>query len=563
MSRLRKRKIVTAILLVALGCVVAELEVTELVITKSAWGAEPTPQKATADSKFSKSGQYKKFTRALISMIATGEVDEAIQEYERRKEKTPDDLECLFGLAVAHAHRKELDKANEYAKMAVEAGLPIGRFHAGPRNLTGSLTDSPGFQKLSAKYPGELIHGPMVGAVSETTAKIWVRTVSEVPVKVVVSANVEMQNPVSSQTASTSADNDFTAVVNLSGLRPKTRYFYQVWIDDKQVGSKPASFSTFPTSGKASNFQIIFGGGSGYVPEHERMWDTMAKHDVTAFLALGDNVYVDRPELSETQRYCYYRRQSRLEYRRFVASCPVFSIWDDHDFGTNDCLGSPGTDDIPWKMPVWRVFKENWANPSYGGGEETPGVWYDVSIGDVDFIMLDCRFYRHDPRGEKQTMLGPVQKKWLLDRLSKSTATFKVIASSVPWTPLVKGKGEGSPDTWDGYPREREEVFSFIEENRIEGVFLMSADRHRSDAYKIERPNCYPLYEASSSKLTNKHTHGLIDHSLFGYNKQCSFGLLRFNTKKSDPELTYDVVNIENEVIHTLKVKRSELNFAR
>ena len=37
-----------------------------------------------------------------------------------------------------------------------------------------------------------------------------------------------------------------------------------------------------------------------------------------------------------------------------------------------------------------------------------------------------------------------------------STATFKVLASSVPWTPLVKGKGEGSPDTWDGYPRERE-----------------------------------------------------------------------------------------------------------
>jgi len=287
----------------------------------------------------------------------------------------------------------------------------------------------------------------------------------------------------------------------------------------------------------------------------------MAKHNVTAFLALGDNVYVDRPELTETQRYCYYRRQSRPEYRRFVASCPVFSIWDDHDFGTNDCLGSPGTDDIPWKMPVWNVFKENWVNPGYGGGDATPGVWYNFSIGDVDFFLLDCRFYRHDPRGDKQTMLGPVQKKWLLDRLRKSTATFKVIASSVPWTPLVKGRGKGSPDTWDGYPREREEIFSFIEKNRIDGVLLMSADRHRSDAYRNERPGCYPLYEVSSSKLTNQHTHSLIDHALFGYNKKCSFGLIHFDTTKPDPQLTYSIVNIDNEVIHTLTLNRSELTF--
>ena len=50
---------------------------------------------------------------------------------------------------------------------------------------------------------------------------------------------------------------------------------------------------------------------------------------------------------------------------------------------------------------------------------------------------------------------------------------------------------------------------------------------------------------------------------MFGYNEKCSFGLLTFDTEKTDPELTYDIVNIEDEVIHTLKLKKSQLSFNR
>ena len=95
---------------------------------------------------------------------------------------------------------------------------------------------------------------------------------------------------------------------------------------------------------------------------------------------------------------------------------------------------------------------------------------------------------------------------------------------------------------------------------KIDGVVLISADRHRSDSWRIDRPDGYPLYEFESSRLTNIHTHGIMKGSLFGYNKKCSFGLLTFDTTKPDPELTYQIINIDDEVIHTFVVKKSAIS---
>ena len=153
-------------------------------------------------------------------------------------------------------------------------------------------------------------------------------------------------------------------------------------------------------------------------------------------------------------------------------------------------------------------------------------------------------------------MLGDAQKKWLFRKLKSSKATFKVLASPVPW---AFGAKPGSRDPWQGYKAEREEIFSFLEANEIDGVILISADRHRSDIWKIDRPNGYPLYEFESSKLTNIHTHKVMPGSLFGYNKKCSFGLLRFDTAIPDPQVTYKIINIDNEVIYTFSLNRSQL----
>lgn len=341
----------------------------------------------------------------------------------------------------------------------------------------------------------------------------------------------------------------------IEGKKNAWQYDAKTWPWDRVLPN-----TSLKKDAPSEKFTIGFGGGSGYVPENERMWDTIGAIEPRALLLLGDNVYIDDPETPEMQRFHYYRRQSQPEWGKLAKAVPIYSIWDDHDFTTNDGWGGPDIEKPSWKRDVWEIYKENWDNPYYGGGKENPGCWFDFRIGDVHFIMIDGRYYRESPRDKSPSMLGAVQMKWLKKTLADKPATFKVICTNVPMAPKVK---PGSKDTWDGYSDERSAIYQFIADQKLPGVVILSADRHRSDAYKVDTKieGMYPLFEFSSSRLTNQHVHKLIDHSLFGYNEKQSFGRVDFDLTAEDPTVKYTIINIDGKAIHDLTVKLSQLQF--
>ncbi|MFO8014201.1 MAG: alkaline phosphatase D family protein [Phycisphaerae bacterium] len=503
---------------------------------------------------------YKQVHRDMVTDLSVGRTAKAAAEAEKFLEQHPGDAESHFILAAAHSQQGDLEKAMGHVNKAVAAGMPLERFLAGPRGLLAPLVESEAFKALAKGKASPLVHGPMVGSATDTSTRFWVRTDEEAGVEVRVrpaGAGGDAK-PVVAKGRTNAAD-DYTVVLEVTGLEPDTAYTYTVHVDGKKMTTPASAFCTFPKAGAPAKFRIVFGGGAGYTPEHEHMWNTIAGRKPLALLMLGDNVYIDTPKVRATQRYCYYRRQSRRQWRGLVGSTAVFSIYDDHDFGTNDCVPGPDIEDPPWKRKVWEVFTQNWANPSYGGGAKQPGCWYTFSIGDVDFFMLDCRYYR-TLKSDPPTMLGPVQKAWLKQALAKSTGTFKVLASSVPW---AYGSKPGSKDPWQGYKEERKELFDCLAAREADGVLLISADRHRSDYWKIERPGAYDLYEFESSRLTNIHRHGVMKGSIYGYNRTCSFGELEFDTSASDPAVTYRIITIDGKVDHTFEVKRSQLSHGR
>ena len=264
-----------------------------------------------------KTEQYKKQNRDAIVMILEGSPESARDHFLSYLSQHPNDLESFYGLAIAYTHMDKIDSGMYYVEQAVNHGLPFSRFLAGPRDLLSDLYKSDSFIKMSDKLGIELLHGPMLGQVTDSSASFWVRTLNVASIKVIVFD--DENNEYYSEIKRTSPLSDFTATVTVNGLIANQHYRYQLLINDK-IQKEIYSFKSFPKTSNSAKFSIGFGGGAGYTPIYERVWNTIASHNPLAFLFLGDNVYIDHPLLKPIQQYCYYRRQSRPKFRSFAAS---------------------------------------------------------------------------------------------------------------------------------------------------------------------------------------------------------------------------------------------------
>ncbi len=441
---------------------------------------------------------------------------------------------------------KDLDPYLIKALYGTDKNGQTGRF--GAEGGMADLLTEPAFVGLVKKHDLKLFNGPMLGDVKPSSAKFWVRTAGNAKVQIAV-------GDLTSEVIETSSVEDFTAVMTVSGLQPFTDYQYSVVLDGQRIERDAFKFRTAPQPGQKVQFDVAFGSGARYVPINEYAWKNMAKARPLAYLGLGDNVYIDVMDRRGAQRLFYYRRYLSPAFSQLASSVGLYAVWDDHDMAMNDSSGGAGLK-APWKIPNWNVFRQNWNNPHYGGGKEMPGTWHSFTLGDVEFFMTDGRFYRDK---KDKTMLGPDQKQWLLKALADSTATFKVIASGTMWS---DGADKDGKDSWAGtWSRdERDEIFDLINDKKLDGVLLISGDRHRSDIWKTDRTGGYPLYEFVSAKVTNQHTHKTFDNAVWSYNKGNFWGQLRFDLEPDDPVMTFMCVDISGDIVKEFPLKLSELS---
>ncbi|HKW86556.1 MAG TPA: alkaline phosphatase D family protein [Nitrospiraceae bacterium] len=350
-----------------------------------------------------------------------------------------------------------------------------------------------------------LVHGVATGDVTSHSALVWFRTAGRANVQVQWLPQDGSALPASSESVLTDQQHDFTGTVQLKELTPATPYRYEVsaqgldHVDRMHLSGwfrTPAADNvsepvTFVWSGDVGGQGRCRDAGDGY-PIFDRI---LAVKPAFALL-LGDTIYGDEvcpsppnapggdfvaTTLDQFRAKHRYQRAAQA-LQRFLSAVPVYTIWDDHEVRNNF---SGQHDPL---MPVGRqALLEYW--PISTPPDDPHRLYRQIRRGaDAEFFILDTRQYRSrnaEPDGPGKTMLGSAQRDWLLAGLARSTATWKLIATSVPLsnpkngTPLVPGN-----DSWaraadgTGFQTELRGIVQTILDRKIRNVVWLAGDVH-------------------------------------------------------------------------------------
>ena len=361
----------------------------------------------------------------------------------------------------------------------------------------------------------QIASGPMLGYVEMREALIWVQT--EQPTEIILEyAPIQGKRELYTLSMETSSNQANVAKFILPYLEPGTQYQYRLKVNGEYTSKEAYTFSTqalwqYRTDPPAFTFAT---GSCAYINEEKydrpgdpyggnyEIFPSIAAKQPDMMLWLGDNIYLRDPDWgSKSGIYHRYSHMRALpELQALWSTCPHYAIWDDHDFGPNDADRSFIHKD--WTLEAFELF---WGNPSYGL-PGMPGITSQFSFVDVDFFLMDNRYFRsnYELNSENHQIWGEEQVDWLIEALKYSKAPYKFVATGGQFlsdAPLYENHAQ--------YPEERAEVIRRIADERIKGVVFLTGDRHHTELSKLTFPNGIDVYDLTVSPLTSKS----YDHS--------------------------------------------------
>jgi len=483
---------------------------------------------------------------------------------------------------------------------------------------TGQTWPDPNAHDVVPYETSGMTHGPCIGAPTENSARIWIRTGTPVPFEVLYDTHLPLGADCQTASGRTDAASDNTGWVQLNGLLPGTRYYYAIRIDGQLADLRLnyhdtwPSFRTLPDVSTCRdpkynprglfNFAFSIGCGASQDPVRSGgqyasppAFDTILRQfgDEIAFHVMnGDAIYEElrdgtREGIRANYRLYWHRGRS---WARLIRNVPVLFMYDDHevgwdihgcgeeglgagkwlirDIGTSvwqeycgwssypqslhgrEQFGSatltagdpqlrdanadfsaldlttastlhvdPYTPMLKDQTPIYRPVKQSNKNagvysisrvvdrhtlqldrPARASGMVPYSIgthhWYDRQIGNCHLFVLDTRGERTRPnfgdyRDPSRSILGAVQKRWLLDGISRSSADFIFVVSPDPLVVYhtafhVDPQRGGVPkgDGFSSFVYEREQLITQFDQLH-KPVLVFTGDVHASACVRI------------------------------------------------------------------------------
>ena len=307
----------------------------------------------------------------------------------------------------------------------------------------------------------------------------------------------------------------------ITGLKPHKRYYYRFETRDRH--SPVGRFQTALPPDSRETVRFGFFSCADFTHGFYNAYAALAREDLDFVVSLGDYIYAEvndevgggravradgigkpNPYYPTTLReaatlpeyrakYALYRTDSSL--RGMHQMLPVVATWDDHEV-QNNYANSADDGGLPLRRrfsrarrdAAYHAFFESM--PVFARGRSQ--IYRSQRYGrTMELTMLDQRQYRDDQPcsdalsfpcrswDRARTMLGRRQLGFLKSRLAASPAAWKVVGGQSLIMPNRVHDGQYQRfDSWQGYPREREELLQHIAQRGIKDVIFLAGDVH-------------------------------------------------------------------------------------
>ena len=317
-----------------------------------------------------------------------------------------------------------------------------------------------------------------VGGVTPSGAMVKAKTTSGLNARLAVSTSPALSSPTFFGPVAPSSN---IVTLSATGLTANTQYYYGIEDNGVLDTTTTGKFKTFPTAGSSASFTCVVASCAGTSASadliatgvsNRAVFDTI-RNRAPLFLAhQGDRSYVNRSTNDVTGfRTDYDLVMSASRQHHLYRDVPTVYVWDDHDFGDNDCDTT-----APSKPAVSQVFRERIPRYTLPDASTTGAIYHSFEVGRILFIVADTR---HDKSpsanvdNSSKTLLGAAQKTWMNGILTSSTAKALVWLNGTPWMGLAG-------DTWNGYHTEQAELITlFTTTGWIDRMVCVDGDNHQ------------------------------------------------------------------------------------
>jgi alkaline phosphatase D len=387
-----------------------------------------------------------------------------------------------------------------------------------PPRGDGTAPAMPPFHPVAAFPEGILSGSPLPTAVV-----LWTRVKAgldeTVDLTAELSRTADFATVVATHTAKAVPERDHCVHIDATGLEPGTWYFYRFRAGG--TTSPVGRTRTAPARDAAvESAHVAFFSCQrwthGWFTSHRHLAE---QRDLDLVISLGDYVYNDShadgitvegrldptPEAVDRQtfrgKYELYRSDPDLQAMH--AAAPLVCIPDNHD-------GRDGPwEDAEFQRGAMSTFFERM--PVRRNEQDPERTYGSFAWGRLfELWMLDLRQYRTRIEGDDmvdtavddspwdptRTTLGPEQKRWLKDTIVASQAAWRIIGSSMMFTPsriadeddvATRAQDPDRPlnagkyinvSQWDGYQAERRELLQHLHDHGITDTIVVSGDMH-------------------------------------------------------------------------------------